>query len=141
MAKRKFKLTWQKGTGSRPGRWRKVIYGSVYYFDGGNGKSDQVAYKAAVAEYEKLKSELSATQNPHRTEYLRTIGDWEAVAIWSKENGDQDQLDAAEEKILLLNRRLAKGAKCKPLSREDKFVTETGSVSYTHLTLPTICSV
>ena len=126
MAKRKFKLTWQKGTGSRPGRWRKVIYGSVYYFDGGNGKSDQVAYKAAVAEYEKLKSELSATQNPHRTEYLRTIGDWEAVAIWSKENGDQDQLAAAEEKILLLNRRLAKGAKCKPLSREDKFVTETG---------------
>lgn len=71
MAKRKFKLTWQKGTGSRPGRWRKVIYGSVYYFDGGNGKSDQVAYKAAVAEYEKLKSELSATQNPHRTEYSR----------------------------------------------------------------------
>ena len=73
MAKRKFKLTWQKGTGSRPGRWRKVIYGSVYYFDGGNGKSDQVAYKAAVAEYEKLKSELSATQNPHRAEYLRSI--------------------------------------------------------------------
>jgi len=126
MAKRKFKLTWQKGAGSRPGRWRKVIYGRAYYFDGGKGKSDQDAYKAAVAEYEKLKSELSATQNPHRTEYLTTIGEWKACAIWSKENGDADQLAIAEEKIVTLNKRLAKGSKCKPLTRDDKFVTEVG---------------
>ena len=126
MAKRKFKLTWQKGASGRPGRWRKVIGGKAYYFDGGSGKSDRVAYKAAVAEYEKLKSELSEAGNQYRTEYLRTISEWEACAIWSKENGDTDQLAIAEEKIVTLNRRLARGSKCKPLTRDDKFVTEVG---------------
>ena len=124
MAKRKFKLTWQKGTGGRPGRWRKIISGTAHYFDGGTGKSDKAAYKVAVAEYEKLKTELSATQNPHRAEYLTAIRDWEAVAIWSKENGDEDRLAIAEAKISTLNERLAKGSKCKPLGRGDKFVTE-----------------
>lgn len=124
MAKRKFKLTWQKGASGRPGRWRKVIGGKAYYFDGGSGKSDRVAYKAAVAKCEKLKSELSVTHNPHRAEYLETIGEWKAVAIWCKENGNEKLLPIAEKKISTLSGRLEKGSKCTPLAREDKFVTE-----------------
>ena len=124
MAKRKYKLTWQKGTNGRPGRWKKIINGTPHYFDGGRGKTDQVAYKAAFKAYEKLKAEFSVTQNPHRTEYLSAIGEWEAVAVWSKENGEEEKLAIAEKKILALNKRLAKGSKCQPLRREDKFVTE-----------------
>jgi len=125
MAKRKFKLTWQKGTGGRPGRWRKIINGKAHYFDGGKGKSDQIAYKAALAEYEKLRAEITATQTPHRAEYLATIREWEAVAIWSKENGDQEQLGIAEAKIRDLESRLTK-RNSKPLARDDQFVTQVG---------------
>ena len=78
-----------------------------------------------MAEYEKLKSELSETLNPHRTEYLENIAEWKAVAIWCKENGTEKELLAiAEEKISKLSQRLEKGGACKPLAREDKFVTE-----------------
>ena len=123
MAKRRFKLTWQKGTSGRPGRWRKIINGKAHYFDGGKGKSDQIAYKAALADYERLKVEITTTQNPHRADYLAAIGEWQAVAIWSRENDDQEQLSVAEAKIEDLESRLAK-RKSKPLTRDDQFVTQ-----------------
>ena len=41
---RKFRLTWQSGSDSRGGRWRKKYNGKVYYFAGGNGKYDREAY-------------------------------------------------------------------------------------------------
>ncbi len=126
MAKRRYKLTWQKGANGRPGRWKKIINGTAYYFDGGNGKTDQAAYKAALKECEALKGELNASQNPHRDEYLKTIQEWEAVAIWSKENGDEERLVESEDRIKELNQQLCKGKRCKPLSLEDRFVTEVG---------------
>ena len=66
MAKKKLKLTWQKGTSGRSGRWRKMIKGQTFYFDGGNGKSDRKAYQVAVEECEKLRVEiLSKSEKPN----------------------------------------------------------------------------
>ena len=46
---RKLKLTWQPGSGNRPGRWKKKYKGQSYYFPTGKGKSDSDAYQAALA--------------------------------------------------------------------------------------------
>ena len=56
--KRNFKLTWQKGTSGRLGRWKKIIR-SRAYFDGGSGKSAQVAYKPACSWLKAVGSQTS----------------------------------------------------------------------------------
>ena len=82
-----------------------------------------MAYKSALVEYEKLRAAVTATQNPHRVEYLAAIQEWGAVAIWSRENDDQEQLSIAEAKIQDLESRLAK-RKSKALTRDDQFVVQ-----------------
>ena len=59
------KLTWQAGTAGRTGRWRKKYRGRSYYFSGGRGKTDQIAYEYAVQAWEKKRLEVdAATPNP-----------------------------------------------------------------------------
>jgi len=58
---RSFKLTWQQGGDGRSGRWKKKYKGKVYYYPGGGGKSDRVAYAAALESWERRKAEIDAT--------------------------------------------------------------------------------
>lgn len=121
---RKFKLTWQGGTGLRGGRWRKKYKGKVYYFDGGRGKSDREAYEAAVSAWEATKVELdAAAPRPHQLQYEQTIAEWEQVLAWSNRHGDQETAGIAFQKLETLRRRLAAPV-LKPISHADRFFSQ-----------------
>ncbi len=122
MPKTKLKLTWQKGTQGRAGRWRKMINGQMFYFDGGTGKSDRKAYQAAVEECEKLKAGIQATtEKPNADEYRQAIDEWEAVKEWCQQNGEEENyVDLAQKKIKELRRRLS-GPRPRKLGSGDRF--------------------
>lgn len=118
---RKYELTWQPGSGSRAGRWRKHFRGKSYYFDGGRGKSDREAYTQALEAWQELKATLvQNSPKPHQAEYLDAVQQWTAVLQWSDENGDTVQAEKARCKLRDLKSRLAK-PKPKPLLPDDDF--------------------
>ena len=121
---RKYKLTWQAGSESRNGRWRKKYTGKVYYFDGGRGKSDRDAYEAALTAWEATKVEVdAAAPRPHQLDYEHTIAEWEQVLAWSNRHGDQETAGLAFQKLEMLRRRLAAPV-LKPLTRDDRFFSQ-----------------
>jgi hypothetical protein len=72
---RKYTFTWQAGSSSRTGRWRKKYRGVTYYFCGGRGKTDREAYQAAVDEWNSLKKKLDeAADNPYHLGGQATCG-------------------------------------------------------------------
>ena len=123
MSKKKLKLTWQKGTDGRAGRWRKMIKGQVFHFDGGTGKSDRKALQAAVEECEKLRVEiLSKTERPNAEDYKVAIEEWEAAMDWCEKNQEELELvDTATKKIKELRRRL-NGPRPRPLDDRDRLM-------------------
>ena len=124
MSKKKLKLTWQKGINGRAGRWRKMIKGQMFYFDGGVGKSDRKAYQAAVEACEKLRVEiLSKTEKPNAETYLLAIQEWEAALDWCEKNqNDQELVETAIKKIKELRRRL-NGPRPRPLDDCDQLIS------------------
>ena len=124
MAKKKLKLTWQKGTNGRSGRWRKMIKGQTFYFDGGNGKSDRKAYQVAVEECEKLRVEiLSKSEKPNAEDYKLAIDEWEAALDWCEKNKEDLELaEVAASKIKELRRRLS-GPRPRVLDERDQLLT------------------
>jgi integrase len=117
----KFKLTWQTGTNGRNGRWKKKYKGKSYYFDGGCGKSDQSAYKAALAAWERLKHRLDGeAPKPHQADYEREIVTWEDVLAWSQKHHDDKMAEEAVAKLKALKSGLAP-SRPKPLPRELSF--------------------
>ncbi|MBC8875654.1 MAG: tyrosine-type recombinase/integrase [Planctomycetes bacterium] len=119
---RKFKLTWQPGSGNRPGRWKKKYKGKSYYFSAGRGKSDRDAYEAAWAAWEKKKLRIDAAlPKPHQAEYERAIREWESVLTWCRKHpGEEQMADTALAKLQRLRNRFA-ASKPKPITREDTF--------------------
>ena len=119
---RKLKLTWQPGSGNRPGRWRKKYKGKAYYFPAGRGKSDRDAYEAALASWEKKKLRIDAAlPKPHQAEYERAIREWESVLTWCRRHpGDDRMADTALAELQRLRTRFA-ASKPKPVAREDTF--------------------
>lgn len=106
---RSFKLTWQAGSKSRAGRWRKKYKGRVYHFPGGRGKSDRDAYDAAIKEWEKLKHKIDAElPKPYETEYRRAIGEWESVLTWCRKHNDNATAEVAILKLDQLKREFGK---------------------------------
>ncbi len=127
---RKFRLTWQSGSDSRGGRWRKKYNGKVYYFAGGNGKYDREAYDAAVSAWEAEKVLLDANApRPHQERYERVIAEWEQVLAWSNRHRHQDMAAVAFEKLKTLRARL-EAPVLVPLRQSDWFVDQ--------ITMPTI---
>ncbi|MDA1013841.1 MAG: tyrosine-type recombinase/integrase [Planctomycetota bacterium] len=108
---RKRELTWQSGSNRRAGRWKKKYRGKVYYFDGGNGKTDHQAYADALSVWKKLQADLDASQvKPHEDDYLTTIADWTAMKEWATNHGDADAVGIARSKIQELQRRLSRNS-------------------------------
>ena len=121
MPRRNHKLTWQTGTTGRGGRWRKKYKNNVYYFSGGRGKSDQEAYRKALAEWEVFKTRIDGqAPKPHQEEYERAANTWEQVLTWCRKHQESMFAEIAEEKLESLRRRLA-APKLKPLGRSDTF--------------------
>jgi integrase len=108
MARGRFKLTWQAGSGRR-GRWKKMYRGRILYFDGGRGKSDAEAYQRAVAEFDRQKvlieAELSASR-PHRQDYDEAIAEWECVLMAARDAEDNPAMIVAAAKIDELRKRM-----------------------------------
>ena len=118
---RSFKLTWQKGTNGRPGRWRKKYGGKTYYFAGGRGKFDGEAYEAAVTAWESQKLVIdTAAPRPNQTKYELAINTWEQALAWSTRHGDREMEALAFEKVKQLRLRLAEPV-LEPLALDDKF--------------------
>jgi len=118
---RSIKLSWQPGTGSRAGRWKKFYKGRMYFFPAGTGKSDMDAYDAAWLMWERKKAEIDRTApRKHERDYEVAIDQWEQVLAWSNKYGDREHADQATAKLADLRRRLAM-PKLSPLDRTDNF--------------------
>ena len=119
---RKYKLTWQPGSGNRPGRWRKKYKGKCHYFSSGRGKSDREAYDAALAAWERKKVEIDAAlPKPNQADYERAIREWQSVLTWCRKHpGDERMADTALARLKRLRNRFA-ATKPKPVTREDTF--------------------
>ncbi len=102
------KLTWQAGTAGRTGRWRKKYRGRSYYFSGGGGKTDQVAYENAVQAWEKKKLEVDATTpKRHQADYDAAISEWQYVLSWCRKQSDDEMAAVAATKLEKLQTQLA----------------------------------
>ena len=116
---RSFKLTWQSGTQSRQGRWKKKYKGKVYYFAGGCGKYDREAYESAVAEWETLKQKVDAqAPRQYQEEHEQAAEVWEQVLAWSNRHSERDMAALAYDKLSLLRQKLTV-PEMVPLSRAD----------------------
>ena len=101
-------LTWQAGTAGRTGRWRKKYRGRSYYFSGGGGKTDQVAYENAVQAWEKKKLEVDATTpKRHQADYDAAISEWQYVLSWCRKHSDDEMAAVATTKLAKLQTQLA----------------------------------
>lgn len=120
---RNLRLTWQKGSGGRIGRWRKKYKGKLHYFPGGRGKTDREAYEAALKAWETLKVRIDdAAHRPHQQDYERASVEWEQVLAWSNRHGDRAVADEAWQKLESLRARL-KAPVLRPLSAGDWFAS------------------
>ncbi len=114
------KLTWQAGTAGRNGRWRKKYKGRSYYFSGGRGKTDRVAYENAVRAWEKKKLEVdAATPKRHQADYDAAISEWQYALSWCRKHSDDEMAAIASAKLAKLQAQLA-SPKPVAISREDK---------------------
>src|SRR4051794_29154738 len=113
---RKRELTWQPGSGARPGRWRKKFGAKSYYFSGGRGKTDQLAYEAALNQWATLKEKIRAhAPKRHQADYESEINIWNQVLAWSKQNDDRSSFELARDRINRLKFQLA-SAEPKPVT-------------------------
>ncbi len=130
---RTFKLTWQPGTHSRLGRWKKKYKGKAYYFAGGGGKYDREAYEIAVAEWEALKHKIDA-EAPRRfeIEHHQAAEIWEQVLAWSNRHAEREMAALANEKLALV-RQMLTVPELAPLSRAD---TLDGAFDLPTISLP-----
>ena len=102
------KLTWQAGTDGRGGRWRKKYRGRSYYFSGGRGKSDDIAYENALQAWEKKKVEVdAATPKRNQAEYDTAINEWQHVLSWCRKHADDEMAAVATTKLDKLRSQLA----------------------------------
>ena len=122
-----------------------MIKGQMFYFDGGTGKSDRKAYKAAIEECERLRVEiLSKSDKPHAAAYKEAIEEWEAAMDWCEKNQEElDLIELAAKKIKELRKRL-EGPRPRPLDDDDQLMswvlyrsTTTTAVANARHKLPT----
>ncbi|TWU37934.1 hypothetical protein Q31b_47230 [Novipirellula aureliae] len=128
---RKRKLTFQKGTRGRKGRWKKIYKGTNYYLGQGKSQSDIEGYQAALARWEEIKAQLdsraSVAEPPKQKVYDDTIREWELVLAWSVQYAHDDTAEEARSKIAdLRSRRDLK--KPPPIEEEDRFFGWTESL-------------
>ena len=109
---RKLELTFQKGANGRSGRWKKFYRGKTHYVGSGRCKTDVPSYKAALAEWQKLKvkldAEVVAAPRPRDREYDEVIGEWELVLSWAVQHGEDDEAAVARDKLAELRIRREK---------------------------------
>lgn len=120
---RRRKMTWQAGSESRSGRWRKKYKKRVFQAAGGRGKNDDEAYQKAWEGFKQFKDEVDKEEaqqpKPHQAEYEAAIAEWKLVLQWSVENGDVQYAPLARSKIEALANRLEQ-SKPQPLGSEDR---------------------
>lgn len=121
---RKRILTWQAGSGDRPGRWRKIYKGRTVYCGTGTSKSDLEGYQRAVAvwqeEKKRIDTEVASQPKPNQPDYDEAIRDWDKVLQWSQNHGDLANAALAREKLDNLQTRL-KDEVPPPLAYGDRF--------------------
>lgn len=117
---RKLKLTWNAEKGRR-GRWRSWYKGHLLQFDGGRGKSDDVAKRAALQALEAKIREIDLQEDRrHEPAYAAALDGWEQALAIALQHADQVWITRAEDKIADLRRRLSE-TKLQPLSERDFF--------------------
>lgn len=119
---RRRELTWQQGSDGRKGRWRKKYKGRILYFAHGSSKSDLGGYRLALEAWKRKKAEIdeqdASIPKPHQADYEKAIEDWQLALQWARNNGHDEFVDLAKQKIETLRERLA-GKAPPPLSRGD----------------------
>lgn len=107
---RKRILTWQPGADGRSGRWRKQYRGQTHYLGVASSQSDQAGYDQALANWQKLKSEIDDQQGllpkPYQAAYEEAIADWEKLLAWAQNHGDSDTAERAREQLYTLRKQL-----------------------------------
>lgn len=117
---RKLRLTWNAEKGRR-GRWRSWYKGHLLQFDGGRGKSDDVAKRAALQALEAKMREIDLQEDRrHEPAYAAALDGWEQALAIALQHADQVWITRAEDKIADLRRRLSE-TKLQPLSERDFF--------------------
>ena len=100
---RKRQMTWQEGSKSRSGRWRKKHKGKVFHASGGRGKHDEEAYGDAWDGFQEFKKKINEEEaqkpKPHQAEYDEAISEWNLVLRWSMENTDTQYASLARSKV------------------------------------------
>jgi hypothetical protein len=105
-------------------KWKVVYRGHKYRFDGGAGRSDREAKRAADAEWKRLKADLdqrAEQSKPHRVEYEKVIEEWSSVLAWSLEHDEHKSVAVARAKIADLEARLSLRTP-PPLDWADRFL-------------------
>jgi len=118
---RAYKLTYNPGNPARgvPPRWRKIHRGQIYQWPAGSGKTDKVAYEAALAAWQQKKQELDqAEDRREEPAYLACIQQWEKILAIALQRGEGDWAKRAEAKRDDLKRRWGK-PRLEPLTVED----------------------
>ncbi len=120
---RKLKLTFQKGTSSRAGRWRKIYRGKTYYVGTARSKSDLDSYKSALEEWKSLKLKIDSASitipESLTQDYYDVIREWELVLSWAVQNGDDEEAVISRTKLTDLRERLQSDDPA-PISRDDR---------------------
>lgn len=116
---RRLQLTWVTETG-RPGRWRKIYRGRMYYFDGGRGKTDLDAYRAALEAFEAVKRRVMAeSARADEPSYAACLEQWSQVLPIARERGEPEMAELAADMIATLRRRLNTPGPLPELSEQD----------------------
>ncbi|WP_143544003.1 site-specific integrase [Rhodopirellula sp. MGV] len=103
---REAKLNWEASRG----KWRVRYRGQSFRFDGGSGKSDRVAHKAAQAAWKRRKTELDSEflrAREHQRDYEACLAEWQAVLGYASEVEDKALLARASRVIKGLQKDLA----------------------------------
>jgi len=126
---RKRQMTWQAGSESRRGRWRKKYKGRVFQASGGRGKHDEEAYGDAWDGFQEFKKKIHEEEaqkpKPHQAEYDEAISEWRLVLQWSMENTNTQYASLARRKVEELTNRLEQ-SKPKPLIPAERFRSYLG---------------
>jgi hypothetical protein len=80
---RKRQMTWQAGSKSRSGRWRKKHKGRVFQASGGRGKHDEDAYRDAWDGFQEFKKKITEEECIRRSDNKAGGGEWRAARFHS----------------------------------------------------------
>ena len=118
MATKKMRLTWDE----EAKRWRKMHKGKTWIGKRGVRKSDDVAYKQAVAEFEAWRATVDqlviafVPDKLHAKQYEKAIAVRQRMIKYCQLEGDTETQDLLEEEIAWISKQFTKAETPQPLN-------------------------